>query len=508
MDAIDCDEWTALHFTALTCLPDLAKLLITHGCNKNLKNRMKQTAPQVAVLENNIDVLEVLIDGGCDLDERSSDGWTALHVAAAKNLPDVATLLITHGCNKNLKDVYEQTALHVALQQTNTDVAEALIRGGCDLDARNCNGCSALVCAVKKGSQYLTELLIRRHCSLNIADEDGWTALHWAVEYDSNEDVQILVQHGCDKNAQTSDGTTALMTAVKNRHQLNNATIRFLVEQGCDLNLQDSRLYSTLHHAVARGRHLIVKQLVDAGCATELRTKDGLSALHLAASKGAFNIVNMLLGSNLAGCVNKVENVNVIRLVQTLHQMADFRNKAAFESLLIQTICTDCELAKEFSLLGFMIKFSSAEMCQTMLKEEDSSLVSSVFRDGQPLLHCAMQLNSYVKCKMLLDHGCDALKCWNDQTAQEYAVAHGMSNVIIRLLVERNPDRRLWMNAVRSNCFVDESVRSCVRRIGCDALTELLNSECEQEREAHRYRNTNKIPMRLSAVFPARNFYL
>ena len=85
-------------------------------------------------------------------------------------------------------------------------------------------------------------------------------------------------------------------------------------------------------------------------------------------------------------------------------------------------------------------------------------------------------------------------------TAHDYAVAHDVSNAIIGLMIERNPDRRLWLNVVKDNSLVNESLRSCIRRIGCDALTELLMSECEQERKALRYRNLNMIPMMQSAL--------
>ena len=87
------------------------------------------------------------------------------------------------------------------------------------------------------------------------------------------------------------------------------------------------------------------------------------------------------------------------------------------------------------------------------------------FSDGETALPCALRLDSYLKCKILLDNGADCSIQWNEQNALEYAIANSCSSKIITELFERYDIADL-PGMLFENSFVDESTASCIKRLG------------------------------------------
>lgn len=94
VNIIDNKGFSPLHKAAEHGLDEVAKVLIEHGADLELKTPVNQhTALRIAVDKKHKAVLDVLIRGGGDITARSSSGWTPLDSAAFRQREMIEPLL-------------------------------------------------------------------------------------------------------------------------------------------------------------------------------------------------------------------------------------------------------------------------------------------------------------------------------------------------------------------------------------------------------------------------------
>jgi ankyrin repeat protein len=177
-----CDGVTPLHVAARKGYVEIAKLLLEHGADPNIK----------------------------DL-----HGWTPLHDAAYWGNVEVARLLLQHGADPNVKGKRGETPLILAISgdsQAHADVAKLLLEHGADPNVRDKlgNNSTALHRAIVGRRKDMVRLLLEKGADPNAKDDYGDTPLHTAVVIGDPEIVELLLRYGADVNAKDNDGTTPL----------------------------------------------------------------------------------------------------------------------------------------------------------------------------------------------------------------------------------------------------------------------------------------------------------
>ncbi|EAX92380.1 hypothetical protein TVAG_156590 [Trichomonas vaginalis G3] len=77
---------------------EIAKLIVVHGADINIKNDYWKTALHYAAEKcNDKETFEVLISHGLKINEKDKDGKTALHLTAEFDRLDTVKLLISYG---------------------------------------------------------------------------------------------------------------------------------------------------------------------------------------------------------------------------------------------------------------------------------------------------------------------------------------------------------------------------------------------------------------------------
>jgi ankyrin repeat protein len=134
---------------------DIAKLLLDHNANVNVKDKFGCTA--LAALCSNafgssyrakkdtvIELVKLLIDVGIDINVKDEDGNTALMYASGNNFKEGVELLLKSGADVNAQNNKGQTALIIASKECGLEAFELLLSAGADVTKRDVEGQTAL----------------------------------------------------------------------------------------------------------------------------------------------------------------------------------------------------------------------------------------------------------------------------------------------------------------------------------------------------------------------------
>ncbi|MDH5680370.1 MAG: ankyrin repeat domain-containing protein [Spirochaetota bacterium] len=156
---------TALHYICgLYDAGKMAKLLIEHGADVNLRNRNGETPLIKAASSWKGGISQALLANGAEIKDRNQEGRTALHIASYNTQYEGARLFIESGADVNARDKSGQTPLHLAIKPG-----------------------SIMTSKTKKGEKiYWQEecikILLSRGARLDIKDKKGNTPMDLAKE--------------------------------------------------------------------------------------------------------------------------------------------------------------------------------------------------------------------------------------------------------------------------------------------------------------------------------------
>jgi len=256
-----------------------------------------------AARQGHFDAVRTLLDKGADVNGVSADKTTPLMMAMINGHFDLAMYLLDRGANPKIATMAGGTPLYrvIDLQwapksfypQPNAkqekvsylDLMKALLAHGADPNAR-----------------LVRQLWYTGYgFELEGADPAGATPFWRASEVADLEAMKLLVGAGADPNIATLDGVTPLLVAAGDGFHGNDAitvpagrmpAVKYLVEEcHADLNATDqkggdstsilhtnTRLYTPLHSAAARGDNEMVLYLVSKGARVDLVGKNGVTA--------------------------------------------------------------------------------------------------------------------------------------------------------------------------------------------------------------------------------------
>lgn len=144
INAHDKNGATPLIYTAAFNEPGMAKFLVSHGADANIKGPENVSALLSAIMNagdwhnniishNNIAIIKILLDAGTDVNAQTTDGNAPLMVAALFSNLEAVKLLLAKKANPNLKNKKGETALMIARKYNDNNskyIAEILQKYG------------------------------------------------------------------------------------------------------------------------------------------------------------------------------------------------------------------------------------------------------------------------------------------------------------------------------------------------------------------------------------------
>lgn len=160
------------------------RLLIQHGVNL-------QQHQSVLHSTTSDRMLRLLLENGAPIDGPNEDGATYLQVAIEDDDEEIVQMLIERGANVNVTDEYGATPL---MQVESLDLMRLLIERGANVNAADKEGQTALHWVVSEGGNFeLAELLIAQGANVNAKDNEGYTPLDHVIEEAFDYDLALLL---------------------------------------------------------------------------------------------------------------------------------------------------------------------------------------------------------------------------------------------------------------------------------------------------------------------------
>lgn len=176
-------EGSPLHCAVRHNQKIVAKLLINHKADVNVKDREDHPPLYYSIKNGSCKITKLLLDGQATLNDMSENGMTGLHVAAAGGHTRVVNLLLKYGAEVDFMTEEGFTPLHLAARKGNKSV------------------CFSTFSYVK-----IVDALLIFNADPDIQDNYGRTALHFAAENANYRIINLLLDHGADINFKCKSG--------------------------------------------------------------------------------------------------------------------------------------------------------------------------------------------------------------------------------------------------------------------------------------------------------------
>lgn len=169
----------------------------------NEANELGELSLQLAVLNDDIEMVRLLIADGAEIDARGRYGATPLSCASIRGHYDIAELLVDEGADVNFRaetDDLGETPLHQAAVKGYTDIVELLLDNGAEIDAPGIGGTTPLHMATVPGHLEVMEILLNRGAQVDavFGEDPQFTPFQLALNTENYLAVALLVEAGAD----------------------------------------------------------------------------------------------------------------------------------------------------------------------------------------------------------------------------------------------------------------------------------------------------------------------
>lgn len=313
INAVTNDMNTALHFSCLNGHGNCVKALLYYSdhmkikIQKNLQNRMGDTALHLAVKWGFREIVETLLEYGVKMNVVNRQGHTALEYAHNTYIASMLQNAFV------IVDQVEDDAFETSVVNSKQEVFkgcftlnEISVTDNKDVgtfERKTCN--DKIVAAIRNGDTKLAYHFLgidlpednRNDCCHPLCTCEKCKHINLSTILNEENKSKITPKYAGDINECSIDGITPLHAAIQ---QQNYELIEQLFQLGASVNVQSTDSKQTaLHFAILTKNNKIVNSVLDHIQHDEdginIQNRDGDTALHLAVRAGDIEIVENIL---------------------------------------------------------------------------------------------------------------------------------------------------------------------------------------------------------------------
>lgn len=174
IDFIDENGETPLCNACVCDATDVAKLLLKHGANPNVKDVHGNRLITIACDNSNTELAQLLYEHGANINSKSSDGFNIATSAITRDDDDILLWVLSKDdFNINGSTANNGTPLMCAILEDKMHYIKLLLKHGADPNAIDSQGNSMLHAAVIEDRPELAKLLLKAGASKSIKDKYG-----------------------------------------------------------------------------------------------------------------------------------------------------------------------------------------------------------------------------------------------------------------------------------------------------------------------------------------------
>ena len=329
VNAVACDNSTALMCAAEEQHHEIVTLLLDHGANTNCKSNTGWSPLHCVTKDDQEELVTRLLDLGVDASSRDIFGWTPAHLACSNGSIRILEILVTRGANVEATSDAGWSLLHEAVKSGNEGMVRWLLSRKVRADQAFKGHITPLIVASGKENAAIVKLLLEYDASGQGIPSKGWSPLHAAARSGCQKNAVLLLNHRHPVDAMDKLGATPLLYAALGGHVLlvkvllkHNANIKAIsrtglsflncavaagskalvqlgIEKGVDINWSGPRSDPAIFEAIGQGNRELFSILLSHNARLSIRSRFGQSALHQAASSGYEGLVQDLLAAGL-----------------------------------------------------------------------------------------------------------------------------------------------------------------------------------------------------------------
>lgn len=242
-------EMTLLHLVSQTGDMRLAKWLIDHGADVNLKSKHSpaKTALVMAAQDGNWEVFNLLLASGANFEDPQDQ--TEILVAACEfgKLPIVKNLVEQHQANIDLFSANGKSPLSAACGSKNLEIINWLRAHAARENPIDAKGRNLLHAFVTAGLTDQYKDLLQKGYDPNFRDNAGNTAIHFAASNYDLDAMKILTSYKADLLAVNYQGENVLDFIINSYRVSSDKILEIVGELNKQIPLTRGNLQALLH---------------------------------------------------------------------------------------------------------------------------------------------------------------------------------------------------------------------------------------------------------------------